>query len=306
MAYAFTIGRNGPLPWVTPRSLTGDLASELPGLLLNPPQHEVNVQKAMQDATIAYHRATGQRSGLSFVASVPELRRLGPIYLQAIESFGFRDVVTLVAGDPTPEGCVVALPARSELAQTAAVRARWQRVASHVAAGFRLHRKISETVARERAEAAEAVLTVSGKVEHATAEARKPSTREAFRAAVIALERARGPLRRRDPDAAIDLWRGLVQGRWSLVDRFERDGRRYIVAHRNDPAALDPRSLTDRERQVVGYVALGHSNKLIAYELGLSPSTVGVLLARAAAKLGARSRAELVTMVPAHREGGEH
>jgi DNA-binding NarL/FixJ family response regulator len=84
-----------------------------------------------------------------------------------------------------------------------------------------------------------------------------------------------------------------VAGRWTLLDHFDRDGRRYLLAHRNDPDAPDPRALTLRERQVVGYVALGQSNKLIAYELGLSASTVGVLLKTAAAKLGARSRTEL-------------
>jgi DNA-binding CsgD family transcriptional regulator len=35
-------------------------------------------------------------------------------------------------------------------------------------------------------------------------------------------------------------------------------------------------------------------DKLIAYELGLAHSTIRVLLARAAQKLGARSRAELL------------
>ena len=47
----------------------------------------------------------------------------------------------------------------------------------------------------------------------------------------------------------------------------------------------DPRALTERERQIVAYADLGQSNKLIAYQLGLSPSTVGVHLAHAREKL---------------------
>jgi DNA-binding NarL/FixJ family response regulator len=81
------------------------------------------------------------------------------------------------------------------------------------------------------------------------------------------------------------VWRGLVAGRWSLVEQVDTDGRRYLIAHRNDPTTPDLRALTSRERQVVGYADLGHSNKLIAYELGLSPSTVGVQLKRGRAKL---------------------
>jgi DNA-binding NarL/FixJ family response regulator len=82
--------------------------------------------------------------------------------------------------------------------------------------------------------------------------------------------------------------------------------RRELVAQagrRNDPAphrsagALGgaPRiELTPRERQVAEFAAIGHSNKEIAYELGVSASTVGVLLMRAASKLGVASPADLV------------
>jgi DNA-binding CsgD family transcriptional regulator len=45
---------------------------------------------------------------------------------------------------------------------------------------------------------------------------------------------------------------------------------------------------------VVQHALLGHRNKVIAYDLGLAASTVRVLIARAAAKVGARSRQELL------------
>jgi DNA-binding NarL/FixJ family response regulator len=47
----------------------------------------------------------------------------------------------------------------------------------------------------------------------------------------------------------------------------------------------------------VGYVALGHSTKLIAYELGISDSTVRVFLSRAMLRLGVASRDALVAKV---------
>jgi DNA-binding CsgD family transcriptional regulator len=87
------------------------------------------------------------------------------------------------------------------------------------------------------------------------------------------------------------LWQAMVEGRWSLVDHFDSDGRRFVVAHRNDAAVPDMRGLTWRERQVAAYAALGHANKLIAYELGLSVGTVGQHLATARAKLGTIAQA---------------
>ena len=42
----------------------------------------------------------------------------------------------------------------------------------------------------------------------------------------------------------------------------------------NAPNVTDPRGLTDREMQVVSYVLFGQTNKLIAYNLGLSKGRV--------------------------------
>ena len=98
-------------------------------------------------------------------------------------------------------------------------------------------------------------------------------------------------MRSRDPDRAMALWQALVVGRWSLIDHFDSDGRRFVVAHRNDVAVLDTRGLTLREQQISAHAALGHSNKVIAYELGLSVSAVGEHLARARAKLRSLSGA---------------
>ena len=57
------------------------------------------------------------------------------------------------------------------------------------------------------------------------------------------------------------------------------------------------RALSKREHQVATRIAAGRSSKEIAYELGITESTVRVLLARANRKLGARSRKELVEKV---------
>jgi len=79
---------------------------------------------------------------------------------------------------------------------------------------------------------------------------------------------------------------------WTVLEEYERDGFCYQVLRR--PLDGDAPRLTKREEQVLARACEGESNKSIAHDLGLSPSTVGVLLFRAAAKLGAGSRQELI------------
>lgn len=56
-------------------------------------------------------------------------------------------------------------------------------------------------------------------------------------------------------------------------------------------------SLTRLERRVVYYAALGHTNKWIAYELGITASSVAGHLGRAVRKLGLRCRVELARLL---------
>ncbi len=103
----------------------------------------------------------------------------------------------------------------------------------------------------------------------------------------------------------VEAWRGLVAARWSIVDRFEHDGKRFLLAQENAPVSPSRRELSERERQALAYAKLGHSNKLIAYELGISASTVGVLLWRAANKLGTKTREELLRVPLDDRQEAE-
>jgi len=50
-------------------------------------------------------------------------------------------------------------------------------------------------------------------------------------------------------EAALDAWSALVDGRWSVVDHFESDGRRFLVARCHDAAGLSRPRLTRREQQ---------------------------------------------------------
>ncbi len=143
----------------------------------------------------------------------------------------------------------------------------------------------------------EAVVTPSGNVVHAEEPAKPRLAREALRNAVLRMERVRAA--HPDSQQALETWTALVEGRWSLVDHFDTDGRRFVVVRRNDPRVPDPRRLTLRERQVVAYVALGRSNKMVAYEMGLSQSTIADHLGSALRKLGLKTRGELVRVLSA-------
>jgi len=220
-----------------------------------------------------------QRNGISY----EPIRRV-------FEPYGIQDIVGLPAFSPDRRGIVFGFGVTTVRALTALERKRWQRVATHAAAGLRLR------VGVARDAVPEAVLRPDGRVEHAEGAARPKAARELLRSAARAVDRVRSRPSRQDPDAALELWRGLVAGRWSLVDHFESDGRRYLVARRNDPDVPSAPLLSRREAQVAGYAALGHGNKLIAYELGLAVSTVATHLAAAQRKLGLRSRLELAPM----------
>jgi DNA-binding CsgD family transcriptional regulator len=222
---------------------------------------------------------------------IPEPMR--EYYAKGLQLAGFADVQFINATDPTRIGVALLAPTASDCRPTPREVHRWNRLSSHVAAGLRMHRIRSRLSGASDPAAPEAVLRPDGRLEHAETPARGARARELLERASRALDRARGPLRRSDADEALGIWEGLVAGRWSLVDHFDSDGRRYLLAHRNDPGAPDVRGLTLKERQVIAYVAAGHSNKVIAYELGLSMSTVSGHLARAKRKLGLPSLAAI-------------
>jgi len=236
----------------------------------------------------------------SFLAPIPSCPgsafagwRESPLYKLA-SGFGVEDGVGINGRDAGGTGCVlVGL-------RTAQVRGRsrydrlFKQVAAHLASGRRLRGRLASSVPIDNVEAAEAVVAPSGRVEHAVGAATERKALASLSAAALAIDRARSNLRQRAPDEALDLWRGLVGARWTLVDRFERDGHRYFLARENQMATRGLGLLTPRERQVVACGALGRSTKEIAYELGISDSTVRVLLLRAQRKLSAKGRADLL------------
>lgn len=210
------------------------------------------------------------------------------IHQRFLAPLGIVDFMSVAATEPSGLGCLVGAP----LPEVAGVKrpeaVAWSRVAAHMSAGMRLRRARRTSSPDE----ADAVLTPGGRVEHAMAAS--DGSIDALKEAAKAMARARGSSRHSDPPGAVEAWKALVSGRWTLLDHFDHDGKRYIVAVRNDPVVPAFSELSPREAQVVAYAAQGHANKLIAYELGIAPSTVAMHLSTAGGKLGAKSRVELI------------
>jgi DNA-binding CsgD family transcriptional regulator len=137
-------------------------------------------------------------------------------------------------------------------------------------------------------EGADAVLSPDGKIGHLRLDADGPSLEDGF------ARRQRARAAHTTAESALDIWQGLHDGRWSLVDYVDTDGKAFVLAVRNEPARDVPSTLTDRQRAVVALAALGYGNKQIGYALGLTGPAIAMLLARARAASGVRTRAELV------------
>jgi DNA-binding CsgD family transcriptional regulator len=114
--------------------------------------------------------------------------------------------------------------------------------------------------------------------------------------AVHRMERARETGRRCDSHEALQQWRALVGGQWSIVATCAAEGRRMILGRRIRPGTRDPRTLSPRVRDVIGYAAMGHSNKLIAYVMGISAPAVAKHLRRAQKTIGVSTRRELIAL----------
>jgi len=236
------------------------------------------------------------------VAVMSELRDRWPDTFRVLtEHTESRDGLSINAIDPDAHGVSFNVPLPEIIELSPRQREQWKMLAVHMAAGYRLRRGLLEATGARGATStdmphnADALLDPSRFVVSDAAEpARDKSASEVIREAARRIDKARGRLRKRDPEQALETWHGLVSGRWSLVDWFDTDGRRFVLAKPNAPNLGDPRGLTEREHQVATYAALGESSKLIAYRFGVSRARVSTLLRDAMHKLGVKTQAQLV------------
>jgi len=193
-----------------------------------------------------------------------------------------RDAAGFCVNDSVDQGLMVVSPSRDRLTLPAQPSALVRGLAEHIGTGLRLQRIIHAATLEDPA--IEAIFDPDGRTQRATGMARMQNALDRLREFVRVRARASAP------SEHSGAWDAVIAGRWSLVDRFDSDGRRFVVAYRNPPGVLDPRRLTAREEGVTTLAAVGRSNKEIALDLGISEASASGVLTTALAKLGLASR----------------
>ena len=189
-------------------------------------------------------------------------------------------------GYPAPGWAFAMFVAVGDAPLSPALRRTLRRLRIHIEASLRLRIFSS-------AEAV-AVIRPDGRLAHVEPEAQDASTRRLLEAQASAIERARSPEERADPHRALGVWQALVQGRWSLVEKVDSDGRRHYHAFENASHVHAQRALSETEALVFTLSLRGLIGKEVAYATGLSQSRISAALQRAAERLGFSGREELL------------
>ena len=216
--------------------------------------------------------------------SLPLRRRLPP---------GARDSICLHGALSLSEGFHMCLLAGDEFVLHPRRRRHLDSLAAHLAAGYRVQRTIGRLATAD--EDVLAVASPSGRLLHARPQFRNQETTRRFLSSVQRMDAVRCRRVGRGPEESGAMWSAFVDGHYSLVESFDSDGRRTILAVKT---RLNPASrLTARERQVAELVSQGIGNKDVGARLGISPTTVAVHLHAVMRKLGLPDRRALVVWV---------
>ncbi len=255
------------------------------------------------------------RSGTS-VATTPE-----GVVMEVLRPEGFaHDLRTVLCGEGDPWGFICLLRGHPSPGFSAREKDFMRRVVPHLSRGLRTAQLLER--AREEADSEDGpgVLVLDGRGRVVTSNASAVAFLEDLTdvgrgsgAIPYAVSSVVAQLNRSHGGAAVDEAAGLSgllrvhgrSGRWytlraSLAEPDPSGSTATIVvietARKREVAALLTRlyGLTPREREILALVAKGRSTKVIAGTLRISPYTVQEHLGNACAKVGVRTRRELV------------
>jgi DNA-binding CsgD family transcriptional regulator len=191
----------------------------------------------------------------------------------------FRDMLGFYSG--TQEGGLIGMATVQNARSTTSPRERahWQPLAAHLATAWRLRQRLSHGTAIEHL--TDAVFRPDGRTVDCCAHLNGP-VRQRLREFVRKRE-----AERTSRTAPREIWPELIDGQWTLVDHFESNGHRVVVALRNTPMGASLCRLTEREADALAQARNGASNKEIAINMALSESSVTRLLQTATRRLNA-------------------
>jgi len=264
-----------------------------------PPDLAMRFARAAQEVDPDFARAIPV-PGEPGVHTLAEARGRHPAAHDALtKHVGCKDMLALWATDSERHGVGIHIPSATMIEPSGKARERWHMLSVHVAAGHRLRRRLGQMprgtpVTQIPLDAVALLDPRRYSVAEAAGGAKTDRALDEIRKAAIGVDLARAQLQSGETSEALRLWEGVLRGRWSIVDWFDTDGRRFILALPNAPDIRDPRGLTERELQVATHVGAGESSKLVAYHLGVSRSRVSELLHRAMRKLDVETTGQLV------------
>jgi DNA-binding CsgD family transcriptional regulator len=199
-------------------------------------------------------------------------------YLGALKSFGIGGEWLLNGRGTAFTGAALYLFSHDPIRWTARQRDAMESVRKHLGTALQLQQRIASAGVLSEAHA---ILDRRGNVQHLS---------ERLAKANVSCD---GLAQSARADSVARLARKNWGDGWSFVEYFDRDGKAFVILCRSQAEAASPQ-LSEREYEVVACASLGASDKEIAYSLGIAGSTVRVLLGRAASKLGAHNRRDLI------------
>lgn len=217
-------------------------------------------------------------STLSGISSVSEHVHGYPSVRSAMNRRGLVEIANVLARTRT-EFVALYVHLDMPLHLTAEQRCFWRRLSAHLASTTHLRRALQA----RQAEQPDAVFRPDGSCAHVNGAFARASLRR-IAAQVVARERIRA--RTGDIAAAVETWTAATIAGWSVIDRFDDDGRHWILAWENPLGEHNPRRLSPTELQLVERVVQGWTNRDIAAELGSSRASTSRMLHRALRKLG--------------------
>jgi DNA-binding CsgD family transcriptional regulator len=96
------------------------------------------------------------------------------------------------------------------------------------------------------------------------------------------------------PSEEAEIWAGVYSGTWSIIDRYDRLGRRYLFVYKTDAGASDPQRMTPMQRHALDCLSRGRSDSEIAATLGIKLDAASALVRIIKRKLRTPTRRDLI------------